>query len=77
LHVDRGLRVWFIGCIIVRPEATQEEIWEALKLAAAEGFVSELPDGLETILGDRGVRLSEESASGSLWCGRCCANLLC
>ena len=41
-----------------RPEASEEEIWQTLKLAAAEGFVSELPDGLETILGDRGVRLS-------------------
>ena len=41
-----------------RPEASEEEIWRTLKLAAAAGFVSELPDGLETILGDRGVRLS-------------------
>jgi ATP-binding cassette subfamily C protein len=41
-----------------RSDASEEEIWRTLKLAAAEGFVSELPDGLETILGDRGVRLS-------------------
>ncbi|HEX5726880.1 MAG TPA: ABC transporter ATP-binding protein, partial [Longimicrobiaceae bacterium] len=41
-----------------RPEATEEEVWEALRLAAAEGFVAALPQGLETVVGDRGVRLS-------------------
>jgi ATP-binding cassette subfamily C protein len=41
-----------------RPDAGYEEVWRALKLAAAEGFVSDLPEGLETVLGDRGVRLS-------------------
>jgi ATP-binding cassette subfamily C protein len=40
------------------PEASDEEIKQALKSAAAEGFVSGLPDGLDTVLGDRGVRLS-------------------
>ena len=40
------------------PEASDEEIHEALQLAAADGFVARLPDGMETILGDRGVRLS-------------------
>lgn len=41
-----------------RPEAGEEEVWQALELAAANGFVSQLPEGLETVLGDRGVRLS-------------------
>ena len=41
-----------------RPEASEEEIREALRLAAAEEFVSGLPEGMETVLGDRGVRLS-------------------
>jgi ATP-binding cassette, subfamily C, bacterial len=41
-----------------RPEATDEDINHALKLAAAEEFVSRLPDRVETVLGDRGVRLS-------------------
>jgi ATP-binding cassette, subfamily C, bacterial len=40
------------------PEATDQEIRQALKSAAAEGFVSKLPNGLDTVLGDRGVRLS-------------------
>jgi ATP-binding cassette, subfamily C, bacterial len=41
-----------------RLEAGEEQIWQALELAAAGGFVFELPEGLDTILGDRGVRLS-------------------
>ena len=40
------------------PESTQEDIWNALQLAAAADFVKALPEGLETIVGDRGVRLS-------------------
>jgi len=40
------------------PEANDEEINRALSLAAAEVFVSELPEGMQTVLGDRGVRLS-------------------
>jgi subfamily B ATP-binding cassette protein MsbA len=38
-----------------RPE---DEIYEAVRAANAEEFIRELPDGLETTLGDRGVRLS-------------------
>ena len=41
-----------------RPGASDGEIREALRLAAAEDFVLRLPEGMETILGDRGVRLS-------------------
>jgi ATP-binding cassette subfamily C protein len=41
-----------------RPGASDGEIHEALRLAAAEDFVSGLPEGMETVLGDRGVRLS-------------------
>ena len=40
------------------PQATEAEVWDALRASAAEGFVRALPDGLETVLGDRGVRLS-------------------
>lgn len=40
------------------PEADDAEISQALKLAAADEFVSRLPEGLGTVLGDRGVRLS-------------------
>jgi len=40
------------------PEASDEDICEALRLAAAEDFVSRLPEGMKTVVGDRGVRLS-------------------
>jgi ATP-binding cassette, subfamily C, bacterial len=40
------------------PDSSEEDIWGALRLAAAEDFVRALPEGLDTILGDRGVRLS-------------------
>ncbi|HEX6675412.1 MAG TPA: ABC transporter ATP-binding protein [Actinomycetes bacterium] len=41
-----------------RPGASDDELWEALRLAAADGFVRLLPDGLATPVGDRGARLS-------------------
>jgi len=41
-----------------RPEATETEIDEALELANLKEFVSTLPDGLETQVGERGVLLS-------------------
>ena len=37
---------------------SQEDIWEVARQAHAIEFIKELPDGLDTILGDRGVRLS-------------------
>ena len=44
--------------LLVRPGAAEEELWAALRLAAADAFVTALPDGLDTVVGDRGVRLS-------------------
>ena len=41
-----------------RPEATEAEMWRALRLAAAEEFVAALPKGLDTVTGDRGGWLS-------------------
>lgn len=40
------------------PETTEEDMIAALKQAAAWEFVKNLPDGLDTIVGDQGVRLS-------------------
>ena len=41
-----------------RLDATEAELWRALRLAAAAEFVKALPEGLETVVGDRGGRLS-------------------
>lgn len=40
------------------PDATDQELIDALKKAVAWEFVQKLPQGLDTLLGDRGVRLS-------------------
>ena len=37
----------------------EENIRRALEIACADGFVNELPDGLDTVLGERGSSLSE------------------
>ena len=39
-------------------EASDEQIWEAARAANAEQFLRELPDGLDTFLGEGGARLS-------------------
>ena len=41
-----------------RPDATREEIEEAAKLANAHDFISGLPKGYRTLVGERGVKLS-------------------
>ena len=41
-----------------QPEATDDDIWRALEQAAADDFVRQLPNGLDTIVGDRGLLLS-------------------
>ena len=41
-----------------RPGATEEEIIEAAKLANAHDFISKMPHGYDTLVGERGVTLS-------------------
>jgi ATP-binding cassette subfamily B protein len=41
-----------------RPDATDEEIERAARLAQAHEFVEALPDGYETVIGERGITLS-------------------
>jgi len=41
-----------------RPDATGEEVIAAAKAAQAHDFISEFPDGYDTVLGQRGVNLS-------------------
>ena len=42
-----------------RPEASDEEVIAAAKLAQAHDFIERLPDGYETVLGERGSGLSQ------------------
>ncbi len=41
-----------------RPEASDEEIREAARIAFADDFIQELPNGYNTIVGERGIFLS-------------------
>ena len=41
-----------------RPEASDEEVFQAAKMAAAHEFIERLPQGYGSYLGERGVRLS-------------------
>ncbi|PGX01855.1 ABC transporter ATP-binding protein [Bacillus sp. AFS033286] len=44
--------------LMIDSNASEEQIWSALEFAAATEFVRMLPNGLDTLIGDRGVRLS-------------------
>ena len=44
--------------VIGKREATDEELWQVLASANAEGFVRRLSKGLDTHVGERGVKLS-------------------
>ena len=46
------------GNVTLGEEATDASVWAALRVAQAEGFVAELPDGLDTMIGERGGSLS-------------------
>jgi len=41
-----------------KPDATRDEIIRAAEAAHAHEFISQLPDGYETLVGERGMRLS-------------------
>jgi ABC-type multidrug transport system fused ATPase/permease subunit len=40
------------------PHATDTQLWESLEAANARGFVERLPEGLDAVVGERGVKLS-------------------
>ncbi len=44
--------------VLAQPEASDDEIWEALRRARLEELIASLPEGLDTVVGERGYRLS-------------------
>lgn len=48
----------FENILYGRPEASEEEVWAAARAAAADDFLTQLPNGIHSYLGEAGVRLS-------------------
>ncbi len=46
------------GNVTLERDHSDEEVWDALRVAQADGFVSALPGGLDARLGERGASLS-------------------
>ncbi|PEW86995.1 multidrug ABC transporter [Bacillus cereus] len=44
--------------LTVQPNASEKQMWEALEFAASADFIKQLPEGIDTIIGDRGIMLS-------------------
>jgi len=44
--------------LYARPDATDEQLWDAVDSAQIGELLRELPDGLDTVVGDRGYRMS-------------------
>jgi ABC-type multidrug transport system fused ATPase/permease subunit len=44
--------------LLADPNATNEDIWSALEMASAKDFVQKLPSQENTMIGERGIRLS-------------------
>lgn len=43
---------------LAKRDASDEEMWASLRAANAQEFVSNLPEGLDTVVGERGIKLS-------------------
>jgi ABC-type multidrug transport system fused ATPase/permease subunit len=43
---------------LARPNATDDQLWDALRRARLDEVIGSLPDGLDTVVGERGYRLS-------------------
>ncbi|MEO3801954.1 ABC transporter ATP-binding protein [Nonomuraea sp. B1E8] len=44
--------------LLARPEASEDDLWDALTRARLAALIESLPDGLDTVVGERGYRLS-------------------
>lgn len=61
---------------MVEPDANEEQIWEALDFSASAEFVSRLPQGLDTLIGDRGLNSQEGNGNDLFLRERYFGNLL-
>jgi len=43
---------------IAKNEINDDAVWRAIRSAKLENYINELPDGIDTIVGERGVRIS-------------------
>lgn len=48
--------------LMINPNASDEEVSQALKLSEIEDFIEKLPDGLDTVIGEKGLGISEGQA---------------
>lgn len=65
-YVPQGNTI-FAGTIaenlrMVKPEASDEELWNVLRIACADGFISKLPEGIDSEMGEMGRGFSEGQA---------------
>jgi ATP-binding cassette, subfamily C, bacterial CydD len=44
--------------LLARPDADDDDLWAAARSANADRFIAALPEGLDTVVGERGLRLS-------------------
>ena len=44
--------------LLAGPEASEDDLWDALRRARLDALIASLPDGLDTVVGERGYRLS-------------------
>lgn len=44
--------------LLAAPDASESELWDALRRARLDDVVAAMPDGLDTVVGERGYRLS-------------------
>ena len=43
----------------INDDVTEEEIAQAINISCSDSFINDLPDGIETVIGERGIGLSE------------------
>ncbi|GIF29800.1 ABC transporter ATP-binding protein [Actinoplanes utahensis] len=44
--------------LLARPDATEDDLWDVLRRAHVDDLIRSLPDGLDTVVGERGYRFS-------------------